>query len=71
MKNIETKIKEIQEMNQMTQDNLIKGECLLRDLVKSIEFQNEKFDELERDNRKKEDKINELEEKTRKMDKKK
>ena len=58
-------------MNQVTQDNLIKGECLLRDFVKSIEFQNEKFDELERDNRKKEDKIDELEEKTRQMDKKK
>ena len=71
MRNIETKIKEIQEMNQVTQDNLIKGECLLRDFVKSIEFQNEKFDELERDNRKKEDKIDELEEKTRQMDKKK
>ena len=58
-------------MNQVTQDNLIKGECLLRDFVKSIEFQNEKFDELERDDRKKEDKIDELEEKTRQMDKKK
>ena len=53
----------------MTQDNQIKGECQLRDLFKSIEFYNEKFDELRRDNRKKEEKINELEE-TRKMDKK-
>ena len=57
-------------MNQVTQDNQIKGECQLRDLVKSIEFYNEKFDELERDNRKKEEKINELEENSRKMDKK-
>ena len=70
MKNIEAKIKEIWEMNQVTQDNQIKGECQLRDLVKSIEFYNEKFDELDRDNRKKEEKINELEEITRKMDKK-
>ena len=70
MKNIEAKIKEIWEMNQVTQDNQIKGECQLRDLVKSIEFYNEMFDELERDNRKKEEKINELEEKSRKMDKK-
>ena len=35
-----------------------------------MEFYNKKFDELGRDNRKKEGKINELEEKTRKMDKK-
>ena len=47
-------------MNQVTQDNQIKGECQLRDFVKSIEFCNEKFDELDRDNRKKEEKINEL-----------
>ena len=51
-------------------DSEIKGECKVRDLVKSIEFYNEKFDKFERDNRKKEEKINELEEKTRKMDKK-
>ena len=54
----------------MTQDNHIKGECQLRDLVKSVKFYNKKFDELERDNRKKEEKINKLEEKTRKIDKK-
>ena len=53
MKNIEARIKEIWEMNQVTQDNQIQGECQLRDLVKSIELYNEKFDELERDNRKK------------------
>ena len=57
-------------MNQVTQMNQIKGECQLRNLVKSIKFYNENFDKLERDNRKKEEKINELEEKTRKMDKK-
>ena len=50
--------------------NQIKVECQLRNLVKSIKFYNENFDKLERDNRKKEEKINELEEKTRKMDKK-
>ena len=44
--------------------NQIKAEWQLRELVKSIEIYNEKFDELERDNRKKEEKINELEEKT-------
>ena len=70
MKNIEAKIKKIWEMNQVTQDNQIKGECQLRDFVKAIEFYNEKFDKLERDNRKKEEKTNELEEKTRKLDKK-
>ena len=53
MKNIKAKIKEIWEMNQLTQENQIKGECQLRDLVKSIEFYNEKFDELERDTEKK------------------
>ena len=53
MKNIEARIKEIWEMSQVTQDNQIQGECQLRDLVKSIELYNEKFDELERDNRKK------------------
>ena len=53
MKNIEAIIKEICEMNQMTQDNQIKGECQPRDLVKSKEFYNEKFDKSERDNRKK------------------
>ena len=57
-------------MNQVPKDNQIKGECQLRNLVKSIEFCNEKFDELERYKSKKEVKINELEEKTRKMDKK-
>ena len=70
MKNIEAKIKEIWEMNQVTQDNQIKADCQLRDLLKSIEFYNENFDELEGDNRKKEEKISELEEKTRKMEKK-
>ena len=70
MKNIEAKIKEIWEINHVIQDNQIKGEYQLRDLVKSIEFYNEKFDELERDNRKKEEKTNELKEKSREMDKK-
>ena len=70
MKNIEAKIKEIWEMNQVTLDNQIKGQCQLRDLVKSIEFYNERCGELERDNRKKEEKINELEEKSRKIGKK-
>ena len=58
-------------MKQVTQDNqIIKGECQFRDLVKSIKIYNDKFDELERDTSKKEEKINELEEKARKMDKK-
>ena len=57
-------------MNQVTQVNQIKGECQLRNLVKSIKFYNENFHKFERDNRKKEEKINKLEEKTRKMDKK-
>ena len=70
MKNIEAKIKYIWEMNKVTQHNQIKGECQLRDLVKSTEFYNEKFDELERDNREKEKKINKLEENSRKMNKK-
>ena len=38
IKNIEAKIKEIWEMNRVTQYNQIKGECQLIDLVKSIEF---------------------------------
>ena len=38
IKNIEAKIKEIWEMNQVMQYNQIKGECQLIDLVKSIEF---------------------------------
>ena len=42
-KNIEAKIKEIWEMNQVTQDNQIKGECQLRDLVKPLKFYNEKL----------------------------
>ena len=70
MKNIEAKIKEIWDMNQVTQDNQIQGKFPLRDLVKSIEFYSEKFDELEGDSRKKEEKINESEERTRKMDQK-
>ena len=69
MKNVEPKIKKICEMNQVKQDNQIKGECQLRNLVKSTEFYNEKFDKLERDNRKKEEKISEREEKTKKMNK--
>ena len=47
MKNIEVKIKETCEMNQVTQDNQIKGEYQLRDLFKSIELYKEKFNELE------------------------
>ena len=43
-------------MNQMTQVNQIKDECQRRDLVKSKEFYNEKFNELGRDNKKKEEK---------------
>ena len=70
MKNIEAKIKEIWDMNQVTQDNQIQGKFPPRDLVKSIEFYSEKFDELEGDSRKKEEKINESEERTRKMDQK-
>ena len=57
-------------MNQVTQDNQINDECQLQDLVKFIEFYNEKFDELERDSTKKEKKINGLEEKTKKKDNK-
>ena len=68
MKSIDAKTKEICKMNQVMQDNQIKGECQLGDLVKSLEFYNEKFEDLERDTRKKEEKINELEETTRKMD---
>ena len=56
-------------MNQGMQDNQIKGKCQPTDLVKAIEFYNEKFDKLERD--KKEEKIDELEETARKVDKKK
>ena len=70
MKNTEMQIKEICEMNQVTQDNQIRRECQLRCFVKLIEFYNEKFDKLERDNKKKEEKVNELEKKTRKIDKK-
>ena len=55
----------------MTRDNQIKGEWRLRDLVKSIEFYKEKFNELERDDKKKVEKINKMEEKTRNMDEKK
>ena len=66
MKNIEAKIKEVCEINQATQDNQIKGECQLINLAKSKELYNEKFDVLERDNRKKDEKINELEETTKK-----
>ena len=68
MKYIEARIKEICEMNQVKQDNHIKGKCQLRVLVKPIEFYNDKFDELKRDNRKKEKKTNELEEKWIKKD---
>ena len=69
---IEARINEICEMNQVTQDNQIKGKCQLRVLVKPIEFYNDKFHELERDNRKKEKKTNKLEEKSiKKMDKQK
>ena len=59
------------EINQVMQDNQIKSECQFRDLVKSIEFYNEKSDKLGRDSRKKEEKIKELEEKTKKMNKQK
>ena len=47
------------------QDNQIHGECQLKELVKSIKFYIEIFDELKR--YKKKEKVNELEEKTRKM----
>lgn len=69
MKNIEAKIK-VCEMNPVTQDNQIKGEGQLRDLNKSMKFYNEMFNELQRDNRKKKEEINELEKNTRKIDQK-
>lgn len=69
MKNIEAKIK-VCEMNPVTQDNQIKGEGQLRDLNKSMKFYNELFNELQRDNRKKKEEINELEKNTRKIDQK-
>ena len=63
MKNIESKINKICETNQVTQNNQGKSEWQLRDLVKSksINFNDEKFDELERINRKKEEEIDEME----------
>lgn len=69
MKNIKAKVK-VCEMNPVTQDNQIKSEGQLRDLNKSMKFYNEMFNELQRDNRKKEEEINELEKNTRKIDKK-
>ena len=69
MKNIEVKIK-VCEMNPVTQDNQTKGEGQLRDLNKSMKFYNEMFNELQRDNRKKKEEINELEKNTRKIDQK-
>ena len=69
MKNIEAKIK-VCEMNPVTQDNQTKGEGQLRDLNKSMKFYNEMFNELQRDNRKKKEEINELEKNTRKIDQK-
>ena len=57
-------------MNPVTQDNQIKSEGQLRDLNKSMKFYNEMFNELQRDNRKKKEEINELEKNTRKIDKK-
>ena len=63
MKNVESKINKICETNQVTQNNQGKSEWQLRDLVKSksINFNDEKFDELERINRKKEEEIDEME----------
>lgn len=48
MKNIKEGNKEICEVNQVTQDNQIEGECHLRYLVKPIEFYNGKIEKLER-----------------------
>ena len=67
MKNIEAKVKEIGELDQTTQDNQIKGGSQLIDFIESMQFYNKNFGKLERDN--KEEKINELEENTSKMDK--
>ena len=53
----EAKIKEMCEMNQVTQDSQNKGECQLRDLAESIKFFNEKFHKLEKDNRNKEEQM--------------
>ena len=68
MKNIETKVKEIGELDQTTQDNQIKGGSQLIDFIESMQIYNKNFGKLESDN--KEEKINELEENTSKMDKK-
>ena len=68
MKNIEAKVKEIGELDQTTQDNQIKGGSQLIDFIESMQIYNKNFGKLESDN--KEEKINELEENTSKMDKK-
>ena len=68
MKNIEAKVKEIGELDQTTQDNQIKGRSQLIDFIESMQIYNKNFGKLESDN--KEEKINELEENTSKMDKK-
>lgn len=48
MKDIVFKINDIYEMNQVTQDNQVKGEYQLIDLPKSIEICNKTLDKLER-----------------------
>ena len=68
MKNIEAKVKEIGELDQTTQDNQIKRGSQLIDFIESMQIYNKNFGKLESDN--KEEKINELEENTSKMDKK-
>ena len=68
MKNIGAKVKEIGVSDQTTQDNQIKGGSQLIDFIESMQIYNKNFGKLESDN--KEEKINELEENTSKMDKK-
>ena len=53
MRNLEKQVNQIFKMLEKTEDRQIKGECQLTDLVKSVEFITQKFDEYEKDRREK------------------
>ena len=53
MQNLEKQVGQIFKILEKTEDRQIKGECQLTDLAKGVEFVTQKFDEYEKDRRKK------------------
>ena len=68
MKSIELLVKELSVLHDNTKNFQIKGEKLLDFLVDALELLSAKFDELEKDRKKKDQKFSELERKVESLE---